>query len=80
MKTFQVGLNLMMSLTISDCDNLSYYINSRSKGKRWFVFSAQDLEQYNQVAANQVTMDQLNYLGWYEVCGLKDRLIYLRRE
>lgn len=69
-----------MSLTMSDCDNLSYYINSRSKGKRWFVFSVQDLEQYNQVAANQVTMDQLNYLGWYEVCGIKDRLIYLRRE
>ncbi len=65
---------------MSDCDNLSYYINSRSKGKRWFVFSVQDLEQYNQVAANQVTMDQLNYLGWYEVCGIKDRLIYLRRE
>lgn len=65
---------------MNDCDNLSYYINTRSKGKRWFVFSEVDLEQYNQIAANPVTMDQLNYLGWYEVCGLKDRLIYLRRE
>ena len=65
---------------MNDCDNLSYYINTRSKGKRWFVFSEVDLEQYNQLAANPVTIDQLNYLGWYEVCGLKDRLIYLRRE
>jgi hypothetical protein len=65
---------------MNDCDNLSYYINSRSKGKRFFVFSAADLEQYNQMAANPVTMDQLNYLGWYEVCGLKDHLIYLRKE
>jgi hypothetical protein len=69
-----------MSLVMNDCDNLSYYINSRSKGKRFFVFSAIDLEQYNQMAANLVTMEQLNHLGWYEVCGLKDRLIYLRRE